>query len=515
MSRSSNGRPSTVGARAAALLLACIGVTLALAALARSAAGPAPTFAVAMSYPTGRTPGGVVVGDVNGDGKPDVASANPYGERGTTVSVFLNRGDGKLGNRSEYRVGIHPQEARLVDLNGDGRPDIAAHEDGRNGGVAVVLNRGDGTFGRVRRYPTPGIVEHFAIGDLNGDGLPDIATANEEANTVSVLLNVGDGTFRPRKDYPTCKEPFELSIVDVNGDRKRDLVTGGGRCVSVLLNGGDGTITRRRDYKETREVTITDLRLGDLNRDGAPDVVTGFDYSVVSVRLNRGDGSFRASRTYRLSAKLNFGGFTIADVNGDRKPDLLVDALWAASVLRNRGDGTFAPRRDYSVFPGCDSTSGRFVVCYTSIVVRDVNRDAKPDLVAGNEQRNAVYVSLNRGNGTFGAALGHATASQPIALEIADLNGDGREDVVSANYGSRTAGVLLAKPGLCNVQGVRKLALDQARQTLARANCRVATVSRARSKLKAGLVVSQEPQFGAVLPKGGKVNLVVSKGRLG
>jgi hypothetical protein len=124
---------------------------------------------------------------------------------------------------------------------------------------------------------------------------------------------------------------------------------------------------------------------------------------------------------------------------------------------------------------------------------------------------SSVSVLLNRGDGTFMAKLDYPTSRRsPQAVAISDLNGDGKPDLVTAN--DRTVSVLINTPGLCDVQDVKGMTLADARATLARLNCRVGTVGRIYSKGAEGSVLSQKPGLGAVLPGGGKVNLVVSLG---
>jgi PASTA domain/FG-GAP repeat len=123
-------------------------------------------------------------------------------------------------------------------------------------------------------------------------------------------------------------------------------------------------------------------------------------------------------------------------------------------------------------------------------------------------------VLANRGHGSFQAKRDYATGRGPKSVAIGDLNGDGRPDLATANYYASTVSVFANTPGFCAVQDVKGKTLPTAKLTLERANCRVGSVGRAYSKaVKRGRVITQKPNFGAVLRGGGKVDLVVSRGR--
>ena len=419
--------------------------------------GSAPSFDLARSYATGHAPESVAIGDMNGDGKLDLATANAFD---MTVSVLLNRGDGRLQVKLDYQTGDWPLSVAIGDLNSDGKLDLATANFNANT-VSVLLNIGEAGFQPRRDYATGDIPDSaprsVALGDLNGDGMPDLVTANGGADTVAVLLNRGDGSFRAKVDYRTGRDPASVAISDLNGDGKLDLATANGsttNTVSVLLNRGDGSFPVRRDYRTglLPKSYSTSVGIGDLNGDGKPDLVTangGAD--TVAVLLNRGDGSFRAKVDYRTGRDPAL--VAIGDLNGDRRPDL-VTANRSVSVLANNGDGSFQAKRDYA--------TGR----------------------------------------AFRVAIG-------------DLNDDGKADLATANGGgANSVSVLINTPGLCTVQDIKRQRLPTAKRTLARANCRVGKIRRAYSKtVRRRRVISQKPKFGAVLRGGGKVNLVVSRGR--
>ena len=430
----------------------------------------APSFAATKSYAAGRTPESVAIGDLNGDGKQDLATANGFADN--TVSVLVNRGDGSFRARRAYGTGRLPISVAIGDLNGDGKNDLVTANYLEGGTVSVLLNRGDGSFQFRRDYATGSGPASVAIGDLNGDGKPDLATATSLANArVSVLLNKGDGSFDAKRDY------------------------GGGL--------------------PSRSVAI-----GDLNGDGSPDLATanaetGPGANTASVLLNRGDGSFEATRDDLVTFPDPFS-VAVGDLNGDRKPDLVTansrkDVGPTLSVFLNRGAGTFRRKhyRTGRIHPLLAIARGG-----GSVAIEDLNGDGIPDLVIANQGSGSVSVLVNRGDGSFQPKLDFRTGRSPLSVAIGDLNGDDKPDLATPNYGANTVSVLLNKPGLCTVQNVKRQTLPATRRMIARANCRVGKIRRVHSKtVRKGRVISQKPGFGAVLPGGGKVDLVVSRGR--
>jgi hypothetical protein len=429
---------------------------------------------------------------------------------------------------ARYRTTKATESVAIGDLNADGRPDlVAAH--GAEGArdvraVSVLLNKGHGRFGAARAYPTgrPGDVHgawSVAIGDLTGDGRADLATANPGGRSVSVLVNRGDGRFQPSVSYAIGREPWDVAIEDLNGDGKPDVVTANPNTVSVLLNRGEGNLDRL-EYPTGRDTWA--LAVGDLNGDGKPDLATASHTpSTVTVLINRGDGSFRPSLAYRTGPGPT--SLAIADMNGDRRLDLVTangssspggedDWVDTVSVLPNRGDGTFRRGRDYRS-PVNDRLE------FNSVAIADLNGDGKPDVALADGDHYAVSALFNRGNGTLHRRVDYewidlvkdSVGFGARAIAIGDLNGDRRPDVATPRWAYIS--VFINTPGLCTVPRVEGLPLASASRVLARAHCRIRQVRRNHWYLKAGYVYSQTPVPGTMLPRGGKVNLWVSRGR--
>jgi hypothetical protein len=480
------------------VLLVSILALFALVGLAQSAPGKRFSLSAVRQYATGADPQAFAIADLNGDGRPDVVTANSDGK---SVSVLRNRGNGTFAAKHDYRIGSEAVAVAVAELNGDRHPDLVVRT---YGSFATLLNRDDGTFGqRQLTQLGRGCCDALTSADLNGDGRADVVARRDEI--VSVFLNRGDGSFMPEHDYDIpAGDPGGIVVADLNRDARRDIATAQAiRSVSVLLNNGDGSFGPQHRYK----ARLRFLRAADLNRDGAPDLVGEDDpedaMGFARVLLNRGHGSFRPVRSYPVGH--NIGELSVADVNGDSAPELIAGYETRVAVLANRGNGTFRSRRTYRT------------PWFFDFTVADVNGGGPPDIVLSSWDRGRVGVLLNRGHGTFRQLLQYRTLDGPTAFAAVDLNGDRSRDVVTLSNatdgGGNRVSVLLNKPGLCNVQDVFQKNLRGARATIAHGGCRLGRVTWGHSTVKPGLVMAQRPRFGAVLRDGSSVNIVLSLGR--
>ena len=179
--------------RRAPFLLFTASLLFLFAALTGTASA-ALTLKPASNFPAGNGAFSVAIGDLNGDGRPDLATANQFSDN---VSVLLGTGTGSFGAKTDFAAGNGPFSVAIGDLNGDGRPDLAT-ANFNSDNVSVLLGTGTGSFGAKTDFPAGANPLSVAIGDLNNDGRPDLATANALSDNVSVLLGPAPARSAPR-----------------------------------------------------------------------------------------------------------------------------------------------------------------------------------------------------------------------------------------------------------------------------------------------------------------------------
>jgi Bacterial Ig-like domain (group 3)/FG-GAP-like repeat len=386
--------------------------TLALATGARQRSakpnafsGDSLSFLPAVTYDSGGSfPSSVAVADVNGDGKPDllVANTGPGGTVSGTVSVLLGNGDGTFQAAVSYGSGgSFTYSLAVGDVNGDGKPDLVV-ANAHSNTVGVLLGHGDGTFAPAVTFDSSGVFpDSVAIADVNGDGVPDIVVVDQSSDIAAVLLGNGDGTFRTGASYYAGRGPISVAVADINGDGKPDIVvadcgadifcpTSAPGAVSILLGNGDGTFQAAVSYS-SGGISALSVAVADVNGDGKLDLLVANSGSgTVGVLLGNGDGTFQAALAFDSGGSI-YSQAVVADVNGDGKLDLLVANFpGTVVVLLGNGDGTFQAALAFS-----SGGSGP-----TSVAVKDVNGDGKPDVIVANINSNSVGVLLN--NTTLG-----------------------------------------------------------------------------------------------------------------
>ncbi|MEG4535342.1 DUF4347 domain-containing protein, partial [Microcoleus sp. D2_18a_D3] len=264
-----------------------------------------PTFAPQVEFPSGFRPFSVSIGDFNGDGKPDLAVPNTY-PNNNAASILLNTTPTgattpTFANAVQFSTGNRPYSISIGDINGDGKLDLAiANYNGNN--ASILLNTtatgaATPTFAPQVEFPTGFRPFSVSIGDINLDGKPDLAVANVNSNSASILLNTtatgaATPTFAPQVEFPTGFRPFSVSIGDINLDGKPDLAVANvnSNSASILLNTtatGAATPTFATKVDFPTGTSPRSLSIGDINGDGKPDLaVANTGSNTASILLN-------------------------------------------------------------------------------------------------------------------------------------------------------------------------------------------------------------------------------------
>jgi hypothetical protein len=382
------------------------------------------TFKTGTPWTTGQsvtsaTP--IAAADFNGDGKPDLVFSS-----GTSLFVLLGNGDGTFQTAISTNIGTSLSPFVVADVNGDGKADVLGIG---ASGLFVFFGKGNGTFAPGISY---GLVSNqgvpvIAVADFNGDGHLDVALAafgGSSAGLVSVYIGNGNGTFQPAITSTGVISPIGLATGDFNGDGKLDLALSDSSTgeTFILLGNGNGTL---QSFGAPLPA-YGPLATADVNGDHILDLVVGSP-DFVEIFLGKGDGTFNLKDTYFDGAFFvqNQADVVVADFNGDGKPDVATAGL----VLLGNGDGSF---QGDSGVPIPASQSG-----FSGGASGDFNHDGVADvaLLSSNNASN-LYILLNNGTGNFSLAHTYVLPMPGSSIATADLNGDGKLDLVVVASGT-------------------------------------------------------------------------------
>jgi Ca2+-binding RTX toxin-like protein len=359
-------------------------------------------FSAATNYNAGlaatATPVKIDTDDLNGDGFLDLAVAN-LGSR--DISILLGTGTGSFGTATNlFNPGNeNPFSIAIRDLNGDGKLDLAVANpisEGNGGFVSIRLGTGNGSFSDPINFGEGTDPKSIAAGDFNGDGKLDLATASANSNNLSMLLGDGTGSFSTPVNVINSGASLDVTTADLNGDGKLDLVSSNGEStnnISVLLGDGIGNFSAPVNFSAgTGNHFIT---IADLNGDGKLDLVaTSNSISNQSISVLLGDGTGNFGVATNFSVGLSPEAVVVGDFNSDGKIDLAASngGSHDVSVLLGNGAGSFGTATNFSV-----GTYPRF------LTAGDFNADGKLDLATPNFTTQDVSVLLNLAV-NFGAA---------------------------------------------------------------------------------------------------------------
>ncbi|MFZ1801239.1 MAG: FG-GAP-like repeat-containing protein, partial [Chitinophagaceae bacterium] len=367
-------------------------------------AGPvfdANSFKIPLNFVTGSDPYGVYNIDLDGDGKPDVANSNYYGN---SISVLKNTStinNVSYDNHIDYPVGIYSDDIYSGDLDGDGKPDLVATNWISNN-VSVFRNTsvsGTVSFAAKSDLIAGTAPSSVSIGDIDGDGKPDLVITNGNSFDITIRRNtstIGNISFANGNYFPTGTYPNSVVIRDFDGDGKPDL--------GISL----GSANKMEIYRNTSTKGIISL-------------VDRKDYAA-------GNGPF---------------WIAAGDLDGDGKPDLAVpnNQSTTLSIYRNistPGVISFATKVDF------------FVGLYPQhVAIGDLDGDGKPDLAVGNNANFRAIVTVFKntcsvGSISFASKFDYTFNNWgPRDIEIGDVDGDKLPDIIVSTYGSNIISILL------------------------------------------------------------------------
>ncbi len=358
------------------------------------------SFAEKIEFPTGH-PFDVAIGDLDGDGHSDLAVANL---NPASLSIFRNTGTSaaSFAAKIEYETADGPLKVSIGDLNGDGKLDLAV-ANLYAGTVSVFRNKG--TRGTISFAPKIDFVTEVspeldpndvAIGDFDGDGKADLAVVNSGSHIVSLFRNTSTTetiSFDQKIDFPTGNYSSNIAVGDLDKDGKTDLAVTNlfSKTVSLFRNISiRGTIAFAQKIDYQTDGLARAVVLGDMDGDGKPDLaVTNYPSSVSVFRNTSTPGTISFADRIDKSTGIDPRSIAMGDLDGDGRPDLVAanggrdgDTSGTVSLFKNlsiNGTIAFAPKIDYKTGSGS-----------IGVAIGYLDGDSLPDLAvacAGSNER--------------------------------------------------------------------------------------------------------------------------------
>lgn len=339
--------------------------------------------------------------------------------------------------QSPVASGTNPRDVALGDIDGDGDVDMLVAS---AGAVARHLNNGIGNFSAATNIATIATPVAVALGDADNDGDIDIAVCG--GTQVSVLLNIG-GMFTTMPGFPVSTAGANFLDVqwgDVDGDGDLDLVLA--NFAANQVNFGFNNIVAGTFILPMAGINTmgapTTVRITDIDNDGDMDILAANNSGMVGMAVvqNNGFGGFALVGAPVATPSFAYG-ITSGDIDGDGDNDALLtlNSANTVAVVSNNGSGSYTLAGTFAA-----GTQPRYVQ------LGDVDGDGDLDMIVSNFGSHTATVRLNNGSGDFSVlatASPYALGLSPQGIALADLDGDGDVDIVSANSASNNASVLL------------------------------------------------------------------------
>ena len=328
----------------------------------------------------------------------------------------------------------------VMDLDGNGRMDVMtafdrAYGGGGDGGF-VSTRMGQGASGLSFGNPirstggqNPGPI---VASDLDGDNHADLIMCNASAPTLTLMY--GSATTAGAFNAPVTLQlggryAYAVAVADFNGDGKPDIAVAasGGSSVLLFLQNAGGGFSGVTPSAIAVGGTPYSIAAAPLSG-GSQDLAVGLSTGQLAVLKGNGDGTFQAPATYACGTTP--AAIKIADLDNANGPDIaVVDDTANSSVIifLNNGSGAFGTGLSYS-------TGDSYAV---DLAIGDLDGSGSPDIAVANSgvpgSPGSLAVLANNGSGVFGAATLYRGLQGPLGVAIADIDGDGRNDLISAD----------------------------------------------------------------------------------
>ncbi len=460
----------------------------------------AGSFDSKVDFATGGTPREVVIGDLDSDGKPDLISVN--GDN--TMSVLRNTSStgtitaSSFSAKVDFVTGSGPRGVSLGDLDGDGKIDVAV---ANTGSITVSVFRNTSTTGSINinsfaskiDFAAGSVADDVAIGDIDGDGKPDLVCANSGGNSISIFRNTNTTGVPTISSFSPASGPVGTSVTitgtNFNATPANNIVYFGAvkaqitsvtstqlvvttpvgatyQPITVTVNGLTAssaqpfiiTFPGSQSFDAnsfapkvdlTTNTNPSNIAIGDLDNDGKPDMVL----------VNQGDNSISIFRNTGTDGNINSNSFApkfnlsvgsspywpaIGDLDGDGKLDIAVANVFSNSVSVFRNISVAGTLTSSSFSARVDFSTGS---APTSVAIGDIDLDGRHDLATSNQFSNSVSILKNTGSSgnitssSFAAPVDLATGSTPSCAVIADLDQDSKPEVVLVNQNSQTISI--------------------------------------------------------------------------
>ncbi|CAF2734521.1 unnamed protein product [Rotaria sp. Silwood2] len=405
----------------------------------------AAEFAHETIYSTGSAsqPFSVAIGDFNNDNRSDIVVANS----GTgNLSILLGSNNGTFGMEIMYSIGTdsRPQHVFTCDINKDNKLDIVS-VNSKNDTISIFMGHGNGTFAEQIIHSTGDGSHPYAMasGDFNNDNRLDFAIANKDRDSIGIFFSFNYTTFQRHVTHSNINDRGAVGIVvsDFNNNNILDiaLAFSDSDSIGILLGDGNSSFINMKSYSTGNGSQPHGIAAGDFNSDAQSDiVVTNTGTHNIGVFLGYDNGSFAAIITYSTGKDSTPYGVTVADFNNDGQLDIVVASYDTNSiiVLHGYGNGTFSIKKIYS--------TGKDSLPY-DVTVGDFNSDGRLDIVVANLGTNTVGVLLGYGDSTFRNQMTFSTSdgTRPCWVTVGDFDNNKQLDIATALWNDNSIGILL------------------------------------------------------------------------